>query len=207
MDPLTDSPVASPLVHLEDGTAVLLRLFVPSDREAVQEAFRRLSRDSRYYRFWSRQESVPDSLLNSFLNAEPGLHETWAAQDPLKPDEPGMGGGSFWRSKTDSSAAEISFTVADECQHQGVGTLLLAVLWLRAELSGIREFHGYALSDNYAVLDWFRALGAAPKLEHGHFHFVLALDRARLKPTPTASKLCAWLEQLRPAFRAAESAS
>ena len=81
-----------PIIHLHDGTRVLLRLMGPEDRERVEEAFRRLSRDSRYYRLWSSQLALPDSLLNRFLNSEPGRHETWAALDPDVPKEPGFGG-------------------------------------------------------------------------------------------------------------------
>ena len=79
-----------------------------------------------------------------------------------------------------------------------MGTLLLAVLWLRAVQFDIHEFHGYTLADNYAVLDWFRSLGATMKLESGHFHFVLKLDEESLKPTATSGKLRARLEELAP---------
>jgi GNAT superfamily N-acetyltransferase len=185
-----------PIVHLQDGTTLLLRLIVPSDREAVLEAFRRLSPDSRYYRLWSVQQTLPDSLLNRFLNAEPGQHESWAALDPDRPVEPGSGGASFWRNESDPQRAEISITVADERQHTGVGTVLFAVLWLRARKVGIREFFGYVLPDNYRMLDWMRALGARLSLERGQFFFRLSLDEALLKPTPTSRKLVARLREL-----------
>ena len=180
---------APTIVHLESGMPLLLRLITAADREAVQEAFRRLSPDSRYYRLWSRQQALPDSLLNRFLNPQPGQHESWAAQHPDAPDEPGCGGASFWRDEAHPDRAEISLPVADECQHTGVGTVLLAMLWLRAEATGVREFFGCVLPDNYAMLDWLRALGAALKLERGQFTFRLPLDMARLKASPTTEKL------------------
>ena len=184
-----ESDPPHPIVWLPDGMPVLLRLITPADREAVKEAFRRLSPDSRYYRFWTAQEALPDSILNSFLNAEPGLHETWAAQDPQHPDEPGYGGGSFWRSRSDPESAEISFTVADECQRKGLGNLLLAVLWVRAKACGISKFCGHVLGDNYSVLDWFRALGAVMTFSSGHYQFVLSLDETQLRATRTSEKL------------------
>jgi GNAT superfamily N-acetyltransferase len=181
--------VPSSTIQLQDGTSLLLRLMTPADREAVQEAFRRLSPDSRYYRLWSTQQSLPDSLLNRFLNPEPGQHETWAALDPDAPTEPGSGGGSFWRAGPEADCAEISLTVADERQRCGVGTVLLAVLWLRAADAGVREFIGHILPDNYRMLDWMRALGAEMRLAGGHFTFRLSLNTGSLRATSTAEKL------------------
>ena len=183
-----------PIIQLADGTPLLLRLIMPEDREAVIEAFRRP--DSRYYRLWSSQQILPDSLLNRFLNAEPGRHETWVALDPDAPTEPGSGGGSFWRTEGQPHLAEISLTVADERQHSGVGTVLLAVLWLRAVKSGITEFFGHVLPDNYRMLDWMRAVGARLKLESGQFVFHLPLVVESLKPTATAARLTSRLQEL-----------
>lgn len=188
--------VQPPIVHLANGTALLLRLITPADREAVLEAFRRLSPDSRYYRLWSHQQTLPDSLLNRFLNAEPGQHETWAALHPEAPDEPGCGGASFWRSAAQPERAEISLTVADECQHCGVGTVLLAALWLRARKAGIAQFFGHVLPDNYGMLDWLRALGARLRLEAGQFTFHLPLEEGELKQTPTSTRLGSRLREL-----------
>lgn len=178
-----------PVAQLTNGQAVLVRLFTPADRGAVLEAFRRLSPDSRYHRFWDAQKAPPDSVLNRFLNPRPGLHETWAAQRPEAPDEPGYGGGSFWRSEEEPWRAELSLTVADEAQHTGVGTVLLAVLWHRARHAGIEELCGYILPDNYAMLDWMRALGAKLRLESGQYFFHLPLKEEGLKDSKTAVRL------------------
>ncbi len=187
---------APTIVHLADGTPLLLRLITPADREAVLEAFRRLSPDSRYYRLWSSQQTIPDSLLNRFLNAEAGQHESWAALDPAKPAEPGCGGASFWRSASHPEEAEISLTVADESQHCGVGTVLMAMLWRRAVKVGIQRFTGCVLPDNYRMLDWLRALGVRLRLERGQFAFALPLDEKGLKATSTSAKLAARLREL-----------
>jgi GNAT superfamily N-acetyltransferase len=184
-----------PLARLSNGQSVLLRMFTPADREAVVEAFRRLSTESRYHRFWDTQKEIPDSVLNRFLNPKPGLHETWAAQHPDAPDEPGYGGASFWRNEDEPWRAEISLTVADEAHHTGVGTVLMAVLWIRAKRSGITEFFGHVLPDNYAMLDWVRSLGAMPRLERGQYVFRLELDETKLRATPTADRLKARLHE------------
>lgn len=186
-----------PIVQLHDGTPVHLRLLKPADRDAVIEALHRLSPDSRYYRFWSKLEGVSENLLQRFLNPEPGQHETWVAQDPERLGEPGYGGGSFWRSERNPEEAEISFIVADEAQRRGVGTLLLALIWVRAEKAGITRFTGHVLPDNYSVLDWFRALGAGMHYQSGQYTFEVVLDESRLRKSVTSAKLTVWLQKLR----------
>jgi GNAT superfamily N-acetyltransferase len=190
-----------PLV-LDDGTPVVLRPVGPGDREAVVEAFARLSPDSRYYRFWTRYQRLPDSILQRFLHADQVRQSVWAALDPARPDEPGYGAGSWWRSDDDSAVAEVSFTVADDLQHQGVGTLLLAVLWSSARRRGITRFVGHALPDNYAVLDWFRGLGAVVALEPGQCLMTLSLDEAALPHHDAADRLRRRLEEVAPFFAA-----
>jgi len=190
------SDLSFPVVHLADGTPVLIRPMRPDDRAAVVEAFRRLSPDSRYYRFWSRREGVSEKLLQRFLHPEPGLHETWVAQDPERPGEPGYGGGSYWRSEKDPQTAEISLVVADEAQHRGLGTLLLALVWVRAYQVGVRCFYGHVLPDNYSVLDWFRALGAEMHYQSGEYWFLLPLQLEKLRDTPSSHRLVAWVQRL-----------
>ena len=189
--------IQAPVIRLENGTPLLMRLITPEDREAVEEAFRRLSPESRYYRFWCSQQALPDSLLNRFLKAVPGQHESWAALHPDAPGEPGCGGASFWRSTAHPDHAEISLTVADECQHSGVGTVLLAALWQRAKAAGITTLFGHVLADNYAMLDWMRALGARMQLGRGEYVFHLPLDESQLKATPASAKLEQRLREVR----------
>jgi GNAT superfamily N-acetyltransferase len=189
------SPSPFPLT-LDDGTPVLLRPVGPADREAVLAAFARLSPDSRYYRFWTRQERLPDSILQRFLHADHVRQSVWAVLDPGRPEEPGHGAGSWWRGLEASAEAEVSFTVADEAQHRGVGTLLLAVLWSSARPLGITRFLGHALPDNHAVLDWFRALGARLALDSGQITMTLDLDRASLPRTRAADRLRTRLDEV-----------
>lgn len=185
---------------LDDGTPVILRPVGPGDRDAVVAAFARLSPESRYYRFWTRHQRLPDSILQRFLQADQVRQGVWAALDPARPDEPGYGAGSWWRSESDASAAEVSFTVADEVQHRGVGTLLLAVLWSAARRRGITRFVGHALPDNYAVLDWFRSLGAAVEIEPGQYIMTLSLDEEVLPRRGAAERLRRRLQEVAPFF-------
>ncbi len=185
------------IITLRDGAPVLLRPFAPEDRDILLEAFNNLSPDAHYYRFWNHVKGVPDSLLNRILNSEPGLHESWGAQDPARPNEPGYGGASYWRNTNSPSEAEVSFIVADEAQHRGIATALLAVIWLRAKEIGVTHLYGHVLPDNYTVLDWFRSLGASFRYAAGTYTFTLSLDEAHLRDTPTAARFKTLLSELK----------
>ena len=183
-------------VLLRDGTPVLLRPVTPEDEGLIIRAFEKLSVHSRYYRFWSRLNEMPATLAKRLADDDNGRHIVWAAQHPDSPLEPGLGAASIWQSASDPQEAEISFTIADEAQHRGVGTLLLAVLWLAAEERGIHRFLAHALADNYAVKDWFLALGASVELSGSQLSFTLSVDRGKLPTSRQASSLIRWLEEL-----------
>ena len=178
-----------PLFQLPDGAPVLLRPVTPADEPLVVEAFRRLSPESRYYRFWSHYPEIPAEMAKRLADPDGGNHVAWTAQIPELPNDPGYGAGSYWRSRTAPDEAELSFTIADEAQHRGVGTLLLAVLWTIGTARGVKVFTGFALPDNYAVHDWFRALGADVRWDGGQFSILLPLDISRLPDTSAAAAL------------------
>jgi GNAT superfamily N-acetyltransferase len=108
-----------------------------------------------------------------------------------------VGGGSFWRSGEDESLAEVSFTVADEFQGQGAGTILLAALWEQAWAMGIQRFVAHVLDSNHVMLTWWTSLGASA-IQHPHgWEMTLTLDEAALPDTSAANSLRHWLAFLR----------
>lgn len=183
-------------VSLSDQTPVLLRTVGPEDRDAVIEAFRRLSVQSRYYRFWTPYKKLPDSILQRFLHSDQHDHQVWAAQDPDFPMEPGYGAASWWRDKKISTLAEVSITVADDARRKGIGTLLLAIIWISAQRAGIREFIAYVLPENQAVTQWFTSLGAQMNSISGQYTLRLTLDAKKLPDNAPANKLKVWIERL-----------
>ena len=146
--------------QLRDGTAVVVRPLGVADRDAVAEGYRRLSPESRYQRFWVRGGGViGEAMLDRLLTVEAGKHAVWGVMD-LARDFPGVGAASFWRSADDDEEAEFSCTVLDADQRKGVGTLLLAVLWLAALKVGVRRFVGYTMPENVSAIRWMRDTGA-----------------------------------------------
>lgn len=187
-------------LHLRDGTPVVARPLTPADRAYVAEGYRMLSPQARYQRFWVRDgEVIGDAMLDRLLTGELPHHAIWTVFDPVREDFPGLGAASFWRSRSDPADAEISATVLDRDQGRGVGTLLLAILWLTAYRCGIETLTGYTMPENTAAIHWMRDTGA-----EGHWDGYNAVFRwqlgnpAAIPATPAGADLAGRLAELSP---------
>jgi acetyltransferase len=179
---------------LADGTAVVARPLGLADRGSLAEGYRRLSPESRYQRFWVRSGAViGDGMLDRMLAGSVEEHGLWAVLDPSR-EFPGLGAASFWRSDEDGEEAEFSCTVLDEDQRRGVGTLLLAVLWLVAFKQGIRHFTGYTMPENTAAIRWMRDTGA--EAEWDGYKVIFRWDLSTLDNIPASTAGVALAERL-----------
>ncbi|MFC7336718.1 GNAT family N-acetyltransferase [Haloferula chungangensis] len=180
--------------RLADGTLVMARPLGLADRSQLAEGYRRLSPESRYQRFWVRTGGViGDKMLDRMLAGSVEEHGLWAVLDPAR-DFQGLGAASFWRSNEDGEDAEFSCTVLDEDQRRGVGTLLLAVLWLVAYRQGIRRFTGYTMPENSSAIRWMRDTGA--EAEWDGYKVIFRWDLANLDKLPASNAGIALAERL-----------
>lgn len=186
-------------LELRDGTPVIVRPLLEEDRELVAEAYRRLSPEARYQRLWTRTgEMLGDVMLDRLIEQNPARHVTWAVLDPGR-KFPGVGGASWWRDAAKPDEAEISVMVLDDDQRRGIGTLLLAVMWLTAFRAGLEHLIGYTLVDNRRAADWMRDCGGQGEWDGYKLAFRWDLDNlAALPETPAAADLAAWLAELSP---------
>jgi len=202
-----DLPVLLSHYHLQlrDRLPVILRTLLPDDRERIVDAFKRLSPESTYFRFWTRFRGTNPTFTDRLCEEGQEQHVSWIIVIEDNDDVPGVGGGSFWRSLEAADTAEVSFTVADEFQGQGAGTLLLAALWEHAYAIGIRKFVAHVLDTNHVMLTWWISLGAAD-VKHPHgWEMTLTLDEAALPDTSAANSLRQRLADLRAASLEAHS--
>jgi len=81
------------------------------------------------------------------------------------------------RNSAGSPSAEVAFTVADEVQHRGVGTLLLEHLISLARGRGFRAFRAETLTENALMLKVFADAGLRPQrsLVDGVYDFTFPL--------------------------------
>lgn len=186
-------------LQLRDGTPVIARPLIAEDRAELAEAYRRLSPEARYNRFWTHTgEVVGEKMLDRVLRQNPDSHVTWTVLDPAREFSP-LGGASWWRDETHPAEAEISFIVLDADQHRGIGTLLLALMWLTAFRAGAETLVGYVLAENRQAAGWMRDCGASGEWD-GYkliYRWNLA-DLDALPPTRAGTELAGWLAKLAP---------
>ena len=70
--------------------------------------------------------------------------------------------------------------VLDDDQRRGIGTLLLAIMWLTAFRAGIGEIVGYTLIDNRRAANWMRDCGGEGSWDGYKLVFRWDLARPRL---------------------------
>ncbi|MCP5537018.1 MAG: GNAT family N-acetyltransferase [Akkermansiaceae bacterium] len=188
-------------LKLRDGTPVSARPLGPADREDLAEGYQQLSMESRYQRFWTRTgEVIGERMLDRLLNPDHGNHSIWAVLDASR-EYPGMGAASYWRFADDPGKAEFSCTVLDRDQGRGVGTLLLAILWLEAYANGIEEFVGYTMPENQQAIGWMLDTGGEGEWDGYKAIFRWDLtDTSKLPLTLAAGDLAEWIAELTPRF-------
>jgi len=184
---------------LRDGTPVVARPLIPEDRPQLAEAYRRLSPEARYNRFWTHTgEVVGDKMLDRVLRQDPETHVTWTILDLSREFTP-LGGASWWRDSDNPAEAEISLIVLDAEQGRGIGTLLLALMWLTAFRAGAESMVGYVLAENRQAAGWMRDCGATGEWDGYKLIYRWNLDDLETLPqTRAAAELADWLARLGP---------
>jgi hypothetical protein len=89
--------------------------------------------------------------------------------------------------------------VLDNDQRRGIGTLLLAVMWLTALRAGVEQMVAYTLMENRSAANWMRDCGGAGEWDGYKLAFRWSLHNLESLPeTPAAADLASWLAELTP---------
>lgn len=142
------TPIA---VRLRDGAEFYLRPILPGDSQRLA----RLSPRTVYRRFMG----VPSKRMITYLFEVDYLeHFAWALTDG--PDGLVVADARFIRHADKPDSAELAFTVGDDYQGRGIGTLLMEALSVSAHAGGVRRFTASVLSENYAMRTILNRYGA-----------------------------------------------
>lgn len=141
-------------VVLRDGSTVRVRAMRPTDDKALLGLFTSLSEESRWLRFFSPTKGA---ALAAEAHRETNLDQTFGLMAFSGPDERVVGHAFY--AALDEHRAEVAFTIANDFQGRGLGTILLGQLAEVAEANKIRMFEAEVVAANHAMLHVFRESG------------------------------------------------
>ena len=155
-----------------NGTLVHLRDLGPGDRDALLALHDRASDRSIYLRFFSADHAAARNYAARLAEPATGTHRAIGAFAQRRL----VGVGVFER--LDEQSAEFALLVADDCQHTGLGTLLLEHLIAEARGVGVRRFVAEVLAENSVMIKVIRDLGFDAQIttEHGCLSVSFPLD-------------------------------
>jgi hypothetical protein len=146
-------------VRLEDGSCLQIRLVTPADRAHLVDGFARLSKQSRYTRFFSYIPSLEGPVLDNLADLSGHLHVALGAF--AGNDELGHGVAVARAIQPASGEpAELAITVVDGAQGLGLGELLLHILVVMGTKLGVTSFTATTLRENHPAGKAFRKIGA-----------------------------------------------
>ncbi len=141
-------------VVLRDGSTVRIRVMRAADEPGLLALLQSLSEESRWMRFYS---SASGSALATEAHREANLDHTFGLL-AFSGAEERVVGHAFY-AVVDDHRAEVAFTIANDFQGRGLGTILLGQLADVAAANGIQVFEAEVVAANHAMLHVFRASG------------------------------------------------
>ncbi|MEO9233207.1 MAG: GNAT family N-acetyltransferase [Polyangiaceae bacterium] len=160
-----------------DGKPLLIRALRSSDRQLLAAFFLQLSPQSVRYRVFAAKSTLTEKELTYLVELDFVAHVGLVAVVVESERERAIGVGRYCRVRSfhadePSAAAEIALTVLDECQGQGVGTLLLEHLADIARTHGISEFEADVMVGNSKMMQLLQDSGFVmhKSLDDGVFH-------------------------------------
>jgi GNAT superfamily N-acetyltransferase len=143
---------------LRNGSQVVIRPLMHTDREAERAFIDGLSPESRHFRFLCTIGHPTEALLDTLTHVDQVHKVAFAAVVPEGAHER-IVGVSRYTTDRDPRYAECAVTVADEWQDKGLGTALMRHLIDVAKARGVTHLRSVDSADNLHMRDLARFLG------------------------------------------------
>jgi GNAT superfamily N-acetyltransferase len=175
---MTDPPPVAErdVITLRDGSKLVVRPIVPEDKAAIVAGFERMSRESRYRRFFAPLDRLSERDLAYLTEVDHHDHEALIGFDAATREPVGV--ARYIRSDAPTEA-EVAVTVVDDWQGRGVATALLERLTARAHEEGITHFLALVLTENRDAIELFDHMApdrSPPRRSaSGHLELVIEL--------------------------------
>jgi RimJ/RimL family protein N-acetyltransferase len=147
--------------RLRNGTPVLIRAIRSDDRQRIIDAFHKLEAQTIYTRFFSAKKELSEADLGRIDTADFERAAVLVATLPSGDDEIIIGGGAYTvlDRPGEPKTAEVSFTIEEDYQGQGLSGLFMRLLTQIARERGLQRFEAEVLAGNTAMLKVFQRSG------------------------------------------------
>jgi GNAT superfamily N-acetyltransferase len=151
-------------------------------------------------RFFTVGNDMSDTQARYFTEVDQRDHVAWCGVEPVRNGR-GYGIARFVRDAAQPTRADFAIAVIDDMQGRGLGTILLAALYVLAQAGGIEELHGEFLPGNPVTPLWLPRLGA--EIDGGDpycgvIRWRIGREDAFASDLPQGHGLFAWVARLRP---------
>jgi GNAT superfamily N-acetyltransferase len=157
-----------------------MRPIEPGDKDALATGFDRLSRESRYRRFFAPLNRLSGMDLRYLTEVDHSNHEAIIAFDVETGETARV---ARYVRTPEPAIAEVAVTVVDDFQGRGVATAMLDWLVERAREEGVTHFVAVILEENEAAIELFESLAAndpSPRRKDGNLELLIELPSGPL---------------------------
>jgi len=144
-------------IQLADGTDILVRPIRPEDAEIEQDFIRKLSKQSKYFRFMQAIQELTPQMLIRFTQIDYDQEMALIVVTDRDGREEELGVARYV-TNSDGVSCEFALVIADAWQHRGIGYRLMNLLMKVARDRGLETMEGEVLSANTKMLDLLRSL-------------------------------------------------
>ena len=164
---------------IKNGIEVRIRSIRSDDKHRIFEAFRNLESESIYTRFFGHKKELTEPELKAATEVDFENVVALVATVGEAGSETIIAAGRYaaWDMANGLRSAEVSFTVEEDYQGQGLAGRLLRHLTHIAREKSMSQFEAEVLPENKAMLAVFSRSGLpiGKKLEDGVIHVTLSL--------------------------------
>lgn len=144
--------------QLRDGTTVTIRPIKPEDAEMNQGFVRKLSAQTKYFRYMSAVQELSPSMLSRLTLIDYFREMAFIATLQDGEDEQQIGVARF-NANPDGKSCEFAIVIADAYQGSGLGRRLMEAIIETAAERGLQIMKGEFLASNDRMLDFVERLG------------------------------------------------
>lgn len=144
--------------QLPDGTDVMIRPIRPEDAELEQAFVRKLSPESRYFRFMRTLAELTPEMLVRFTQIDYDREMAFLACVVRDGSETEVGVARYV-TNPDRRTCEFAVVTADEWQGKGIAARLMTELMRVARERGLQQMEGEVLAANARMFHLMRSLG------------------------------------------------